>query len=138
MERAVVIKITFKGKAIDTYVLAKPTAVIGRDPAADIFLDNPGVSRQHATIEVSDSSLLLRDLASANGTLVNGERTNRCELKNGDVVRIGRFDLEVSVPHVVQTPGRHEGRLCPPAGATLEAPLPRSLDPVDETKRRRP
>ena len=138
MERAVVIKINFKGKVIDTYVLAKPVAMIGRDSAADIFLDNPGVSRQHATIEVGASSLFLRDLASANGTFVNGERTHHSELKDGDVVRIGRFDLEVSVPHVVQTQGRHDGRMCPPAGATLEAPLPRSLDQVDEAKRRRP
>ena len=120
MECSVIINVTLKGKSIDTYVLAKALVVIGRDPGADIFLDNTGVSRQHATIDISSGSLLLRDLASANGTLLNGERVDCSELKDGDVVRVGRFDLEIRVPHLIDGQRRTESRLPPPPGATLE------------------
>lgn len=53
------------------------------------------VSRTHAAIVLSDSeSYFIRDLGSANGTFVNGERCFRRTLRSGDKISIGSYTLE--------------------------------------------
>jgi DNA-binding winged helix-turn-helix (wHTH) protein len=64
--------------------------VLGRDPAADICLDAVGVSRRHAAITVSDSSVTLQDLHSKNGTFVNGLRVSGTVSLDDDAdIRLG-------------------------------------------------
>ena len=64
--------------------------VAGRDPAAEIWLDSPRVSRRHARFIVDDLTVTVEDLGSKNGTFVSGRRINgRVTLKPGDQVRIG-------------------------------------------------
>ncbi|HET9224826.1 MAG TPA: FHA domain-containing protein, partial [Roseiflexaceae bacterium] len=65
---------------------------IGRE-GAEIVLENPQVSRQHAVIERVDGHHLLRDVGSANGTFVNGQRITQHTLRPGDVIQIGAFKL---------------------------------------------
>ena len=48
--------------------------VVGRDPAASIYVEAIGVSRRHAMISVSENRVVLQDLGSKNGTYVDGER----------------------------------------------------------------
>jgi DNA-binding winged helix-turn-helix (wHTH) protein len=48
--------------------------VIGRDASADIRIHAVGVSRRHATVVVGDGDVVLHDLASKNGTYVDGVR----------------------------------------------------------------
>ena len=64
--------------------------LIGRE-GADIPLDDDKVSRKHAEIGLyGPDALILRDLASTNGTLLNGRRVmNRAKLKNWDEIRVG-------------------------------------------------
>jgi ABC-type multidrug transport system ATPase subunit len=69
-----------------------PQITIGRE-SADIVLDNPQVSREHAVIERADGRHLLRDVGSANGTFVNGQRITQHALGPGDVIQIGAFKL---------------------------------------------
>ena len=66
---------------------------IGRDPVASIFLNDQTVSRDHAEILVSGDVVLLRDRGSLNGTYVNGLIVDEAELRDGDVVQIGTFQL---------------------------------------------
>ncbi len=69
--------------------------VIGRDDGCDIFLDNRLVSRHHAEIFWQNGNYFIRDLASKNGTCVNGQplRHEMC-LQDGDEVQIAlRFKL---------------------------------------------
>jgi ABC transport system ATP-binding/permease protein len=63
--------------------------VIGRDPAADLRVDDLEVSRRHAELRPAESGFELRDLESYNGTYVNGRRVSRVLLAEGDVVSIG-------------------------------------------------
>jgi len=64
--------------------------VIGRDPAAAVFLDVPGVSRRHARIVISDGGALLEDLGSKNGTkLRNKSVTSAMPLRDGDEIHVG-------------------------------------------------
>lgn len=56
-----------------SYALLAPTTV-GRDPACDIFLDDRGVSRQHARLRPLDYGVEVEDLGSTNGSFINGQR----------------------------------------------------------------
>ncbi len=51
-----------------------PGMTIGRDPATDIFIDDPKVSRQHARIEYDGQAFRVVDLNSTNGTFLGGQR----------------------------------------------------------------
>lgn len=65
---------------------------IGRDPANDVVLPSPNVSRFHAQIERIGHRYCVRDLRSANGTFVNDQRIEKeVWLDEDDTVRIGRF-----------------------------------------------
>ena len=95
MNSPLVIKVTLSGRELQTLAFDKPTIVIGRDPKADIFLDNPGVSRRHAAIEQADDALYVRDLHSSNGTRLNGQPVRETRVSKGDVIGVFKFDLHV-------------------------------------------
>jgi len=59
---------------------------IGRDPDNDVVLDYNFVSGQHALIRGDRGTFILYDLASTNGTWLNGERTYKSILYDGDVL----------------------------------------------------
>lgn len=82
-----------KGKR---FLLNKPVIRIGRK-GADLSLRDPEVSRQHCVIQIYDESLILRDLKSSNGTLVNGFLIKEELLKDQDRIRIGNSTLQLSV-----------------------------------------
>ena len=67
--------------------------VIGRGTEADIRLPDTGVSRKHADVQLHGTTVVVEDLGSTNGTLVNGRRVGRQDLADGDVIRIGHSVL---------------------------------------------
>jgi pSer/pThr/pTyr-binding forkhead associated (FHA) protein len=67
--------------------------VLGRAPECELMLDGPGASRRHARIVREGDRFFLEDLGSANGTLLNGARIERCGLEVGDELRIDEFQL---------------------------------------------
>ena len=70
------------------------TVVLGRGAAADLPLGETSVSRKHACIDCVDGVWGITDLASANGTFVNGRRVEaRAPLAHGDALRIGSVKL---------------------------------------------
>lgn len=77
----------------ERFELALGTLTIGRDPGADIFLNDVTVSREHAVLEISESGVALKDTGSLNGTFVNGERVCDAQLHVGDQVQVGRFQM---------------------------------------------
>lgn len=62
---------------------------IGRDLDNNIILIDKSISRQHAQITISDEGVFITDLGSLNKTFVNEKKIDRCELKDGDLVRCG-------------------------------------------------
>jgi pSer/pThr/pTyr-binding forkhead associated (FHA) protein len=68
---------------------------IGREPGHGISMPrNVGCSRDHAKIHRSGAhDFELVDLASTNGTFVNGVRVERRTLRTGDQIRIGDTDM---------------------------------------------
>jgi len=86
-------------------------AIIGRAPdPGGITLDHPRVSRRHAEVRVSQGKVFLRDLGSANGTFLNGERiTSHRELRSGDRIDIGPYSFKFTGRGLVQS--TREGNL---------------------------
>jgi len=74
------------------------TFLIGRE-GADICLDDAKISRKHAEISLlGPGAYFLRDLASTNGTFLNGHRiADRTPLRHEDTIRIGDTVLTFSV-----------------------------------------
>ena len=72
------------------YRLDRPEHVFGRSASADIQLDEESASRQHAKLALSEGRVCLYDLGSTNGTYVNGAPCGQAELRDGDLIRIGR------------------------------------------------
>jgi hypothetical protein len=75
-----------------------PGVVLGRGTDADIQINDPGVSRRHAEIRLMPEGpggirVVLVDLGSTNGTLVNGRRSTEAELVDGSTVRIGNTTM---------------------------------------------
>src|SRR5512140_1430329 len=65
---------------------------VGRDPGNDIILRDPKVSRHHAEIVFERGFFVLHDLASANGSYVNGKRIRVAPLTHGARLRLGNSE----------------------------------------------
>lgn len=79
---------------IGTTALGAKTLLIGRKPQADIALQAPTVSWQHARLDRAPQGYFITDLGSTSGTFVNGQRlTGRRLIRPGDVIQIGPFQL---------------------------------------------
>jgi len=56
-----------------------------------VVVQDPEVSRRHASITRESEGFVLRDLGSNNGTFVNGQRLGGPQvLRNGDVIMLGQ------------------------------------------------
>ena len=81
--------------------------VIGRGSGSDVPLPDPSVSVRHATIRATGTEYAIVDEGSTNGTWVGGVRllpqTPRI-VKSGDLVRVGRVWLELSIGQRAPTP----------------------------------
>lgn len=78
---------------VHEYPLGPGVSKIGRADQNEIQIVKPGISRKHATVELTAEGYILRDLQSNNGTYVNGDRISEHLLANGDVVEVGPVRL---------------------------------------------
>lgn len=81
----------------ERYPLMSAMTVLGRDETADVILEDPGISRRHAEVRVTNDGprqvAHLRDLGSTNGTYVNGDKVDASPLADGDRITVGRTSL---------------------------------------------
>jgi hypothetical protein len=71
--------------------------VVGRSPSSDIVIDEPYVSATHARFTIQGPALVLEDLGSTNGTMVNGHVIDQpVTLRDGDEVQVGDTVMRVS------------------------------------------
>ena len=71
--------------------------VIGHSPSSDIVIDEPYVSSTHARFTLQGPALVIEDLGSTNGTLVNGHPIDQAvTLRENDEVQVGDTIMRVS------------------------------------------
>ena len=111
---------------LDRTVAVRGTTSIGRDDENDIVLTSLTVSRCHAVLLCDAAGVLLIDLESTNGTLVNSVRASPdtpVRLAYGDLIQVGqvvmRYDASDNTQALVDLT----------AGGSLEGAVPPSLLP---------
>ena len=81
------------GERVEVAIEGDPLS-IGRGPTADVSLDDVEVSRHHCALLLWEDDWVLKDGGSINGTWVNQKRVPIAILKDGDIIRIGKTELE--------------------------------------------
>jgi len=91
-ERAGTMPAFLQGSAA-TFRIEGRGLLIGRRPTCDVTLDEPAVSAKHALVFELNGVHRVRDLYSRTGTWVNNVQVKMCQLRPGDVVRIGHSEF---------------------------------------------
>jgi len=73
----------------EMYRVDEGETFIGRGQNATIRLNDDGISRRHARLVQQNGEVIIEDLRSSNGTLVNGVAINFQRLQDGDKIRLG-------------------------------------------------
>lgn len=73
--------------------LARAVTVVGRHPDCDIVIEHPAVSGRHMLFRVVNHTVYVEDLASTNGTKVNGIATSHQVVHHLDMIEVGRHKI---------------------------------------------
>ncbi len=87
------LKILTGGSAGKEFLIERLDTNIGRDKSNDIVLDEPDVSRRHMQIRRENDRYEIIDQGSSNGTSINERLISSCELKDGDLIKLGGLEL---------------------------------------------
>jgi hypothetical protein len=80
------------------YPMRADVVIIGRSDRCDIAVKDGSMSGRHAEISTVDGEIRVKDLGSANGIWLNGERVEEVELYDGDILRCGQTSIRVDMP----------------------------------------
>ncbi len=93
-------KLTVKreGKVINEFRFSIGPIYMGRQIGSQVLLPDRAVSRQNTVLYTApDGKWLVEDLDSANKTYLNNEVIHKAEIKNGDVLKISGFEVEINI-----------------------------------------
>jgi hypothetical protein len=85
-----VVTLTVAGRK---HEITKPTVVLGRSREADVRVADVNVSRRHAELRQEGAGYWIVDLGSTNGVEVNGKRTDRARVRDGDRITMGSTEI---------------------------------------------
>jgi predicted component of type VI protein secretion system len=75
--------------------ITRDVAVVGRREFCDVTIDDPSVSKRHCVLVKTDGLLVIRDLATTNGTKVKGQRIRWAALLPDDRITLGAYKMRV-------------------------------------------
>ncbi len=105
-----------EGKVIP---IARETFIIGRSPECHLRPNSDEISRTHAEITMSPHGVMIRDLGSRNGTMVNGKMLSEpLALRNGDLVQIAKLTFAIIIEGVPQEAGIKSPQQVAPAAVS--------------------
>lgn len=94
--------LSLKGQVVQRYSFDKSEITVGRDPYCDVYVDNPGVSRQHFKINYGETGeYRVTDAGSSNGTYLNDRPVKVGTLRDGDIVQFGKYSLLVNIDPLI-------------------------------------
>jgi len=103
---------------------------IGRSPECQLSLDDPLVSRKHALLVVGPESVLIKDLGSRNGVVVNGTKIDTSRvLLDGDRIVIGSQEMTIMARPAATGP-QYVRRSTTGAQTLSSLSRPQSLEPT--------
>jgi two-component system, NtrC family, response regulator HydG len=70
-------------------------AYLGTSAACALRLTDPMVSRRHLALSPSGNAVMVRDLESTNGTMVNGAEIMHAKIRPSDTLRVGDTTLRI-------------------------------------------
>ena len=87
--------VIFDGMNMGSYIPLEDTPLLlGRDETCDVVINDAGISRQHARLQLSPKGRVeVFDLRSTNGTYINGKRITHGTMKVGDKILFGQRTL---------------------------------------------
>lgn len=91
------ISIILNAQEVDRKVLDQDLIAIGRDMDNDIVINNLAVSRCHAILQINKGQITVKDMASSNGTFINGKKIEEAPLNPGDLMLIGKHILKLEM-----------------------------------------
>src|SRR5580765_3420582 len=104
--------LSLKGQTVQTYEFNRESISVGRDPLCEIYVDNPGVSRQHFRITRGEQGdYRIADQGSSNGTYLNDRPIQVASLRDGDTIQFSKYSLLVGLEELVggKIPARSSG-----------------------------
>jgi pSer/pThr/pTyr-binding forkhead associated (FHA) protein len=107
-----------KGAGSKEFEAGKPVR-IGRDPANDLVLDDPEVSRFHAEIRFANGTFVLADLGSRNGTSIRGKKIKESPLSDGMEFSIHDTPVHFSTAGTVTSASPEKSNTAPPSSKRL-------------------
>lgn len=90
-----------------THQLRRAVTIIGSSPSAHVTLRHVEVSKTHAAIICDGTEPIVCDLASRNGTILCEQRVSTAPLHDGEVLRIGPYDMRVQTQPLPGSRGKN-------------------------------
>lgn len=124
--------------------IVRDVTVVGRRDYCDVVIPNRSLSKRHCVLVKTDGLLVIRDLATTNGTKVKGQKVRWAALLPDDRISLGAYKLRIYLgPDDMPSPseqyqarakvgGRMAGSTPAPAatGGTVTGPWPSAAPPV--------
>jgi pSer/pThr/pTyr-binding forkhead associated (FHA) protein/type II secretory pathway pseudopilin PulG len=81
--------------------LGKAVILIGRDVDSNLYLDDSGISKNHASIVFSNETYTLKDNGSSSGSIVNGVRVTEHKISHDDIIQFGSYTFKVDLKNPI-------------------------------------
>jgi tetratricopeptide (TPR) repeat protein len=98
-----------EGGVPQSYPLREGSSIIGRHPSCHICVPGRNVSKRHLQVYVENGVVTIRDLGSANGTMVNGNPVTSCVLEHGNEISLGGYRLVLDMNDAEGAPPQADG-----------------------------
>lgn len=96
----VVLEVTDGPEKGKKFKVARRSTVIGRSRQADFRLQDPTVSLRHCQVEIHNKDkMMVKDLASSNGTRLNGHYISSVKIREGDLLQLGDSQIKILIQY---------------------------------------
>jgi pSer/pThr/pTyr-binding forkhead associated (FHA) protein len=112
--------------------IVRDITVVGRREFCDVRINHPTLSKRHCVLVRTDGLMMVRDLATTNGTKVNGQRVLWAALLPNDRLTLGGYKVRVYLGPDDQPSPSERAAAGPRAAASGPGPHPVAAVPVDD------